>query len=347
MNVLFAPDYRKGLPYQDFLARELNKIGINVDFLSHYRRGMPLTRGIGDFNCDILHLHWPEVYFKKNKKGDFFRKLRYPFDLELATRKRKLFLTAHNLLPHNRHDEWKVSSLVKKTVQLSDGIFVHSEYAQDEMVRTFGIHAEKCWVIPYGDHADGWEPPLLSNEARSRLKLPREQKICLIFGTVSPYKGSDDVIKYWLRESPGARLVIAGPVINEDFANKLRILAKQSSDVELRISDQWMSDEELRVWLSAVDCTIFNYRDIFTSGAAALARSMGVPILIPTRLRAADLHEPHHLVHRFDSLDIDFKVHLEAALCQTSSYEEAEQWRLNTSWYEVAKATKQAYESVT
>ena len=332
MNVLFAPDYRNGLPYQEFLARELNKIGVHVDFLNHYRRGMPLTRGIGDFNCDILHLHWPEVYFSRKTAGDGLRKLRYPFDLRLAIRKRRLFLTAHNLLPHNRHDEWKVSSLVKKTAQLSDGIFVHSEFAQDEMVRKFGVSKEKCWIIPYGDHTDGWEPPMATEEARRQLNLAQEQKICLIFGTVSPYKGSDDVIKYWIRETPGARLVIAGPVISEEYADQLRVLAKQSPDVELRISDQWMSDEELRVWLSAVDCTIFNYRDIFTSGAAALARSMGVPVLIPGRLRAADLHEPHHLVHRFDSLDTDFKLHLEAALCQTANYEEARQWRLRTSW---------------
>ncbi len=346
MNVLFAPDYRRGLPYQGFLARELKKLEVDVDFMSHYRRGFPLARGASDFNCDILHIHWPEVYFSRNKRGDGLRKLRYPYDLGFATRHRKLFLTAHNLLPHNRHNEWRVSSLVKKTALMSDGIFVHSEHAQEEIVKTFGVSSEKCFVIPYGDHADGWGHPLKRSDARSQLGLDQKRKLCLIFGTVSPYKGSDEVVKYWIQNSPDAQLIIAGPVINQEYANLLKNLSGQSPDVELRISDQWMTDEDLHKWLSAVDCTIFNYRDIFTSGAAALARSMGVPILIPQRLQAADLHEPHRLVHRFDSLDAGFDKHLKAALAQSSAYDDAEQWRKKTSWKEVARITKQVYERV-
>ena len=54
--------------------------------------------------------------------------------------------------------------------------------------------------------------------------------------------------------------------------------------------------------LSAADAAVFNYRTIFTSGAAALARSWGVPILIPSRLATVALDEPAPTVFRFDRL---------------------------------------------
>ena len=343
MKVLFAPDYREGIPYQEYLARELHLLGTEVEFLTNYRRGMPLARGIKPTAADVLHIHWPEVYFTRRTKLDWFRKLRYPLDLALASRRRKLFLTAHNLLPHNRHDEWAVSSLVQTTAQRADGVFVHSENAKSQMIDRFGVPSEKCWIIPYGDHTDGWDPPLDRAIARKELGLDPDEKICLVFGTVSPYKGSDEIVRYWVDQKPDAKLIVIGPVLVEKFGQQLRELAKDNSNVELRISDQWLSDEDLHRWLSAVDASLFNYREIFTSGAAALARSMGVPLLIPSRLKAADLHEPHPLVHRFESLESDLGPLLAKALHQGRDYSLAADWRRDTSWAEVARITQQAY----
>jgi glycosyltransferase involved in cell wall biosynthesis len=344
MRALFAPDYRAGLGYQRFLARELERIGIHVDFLSHYRRGFPLYRGSKDFSFDILHIHWPEVYFSRKQHFDWFRKIRYAHDLSLAVgSRRRLFLTAHNLLPHNRHSEPGVFAAVRETVRRSAGVFAHSENARQQLVDIFQVESERVWLIPYGDHTDGWDAPLDRVEAREQLNLNANEKICLIFGTVSPYKGTDDVVRYWVKASPNARLVVIGPVLNENYAKELRELAAASSQVELRISSNWLNDADLHLWLSAVDCTIFNYREIFTSGAAALARSMGVPLLIPDRLRAADLHEPHHLVYRFESLETNFGLQLQCALTQQPDYSSAADWRRETSWEVVARITAEAY----
>lgn len=343
MKVLFAPDYRNALQYQAFLARELAGYGIHVDFLSDYRRGMPLTRGIQNTECDILHLHWPEAYFSKRDSLGWLRKIRYHLDLRGANRGRKLFLTAHNLLPHNRHRELGVSAAIKATAKRANGVFVHSEFAAEEFSRTFGVSTKKCHVVPYGDHTDGWLPPIDSAVARAELQLSENAKICLVFGTVSPYKGTDEIVEFWRRNRPEATLVIVGPVLDESFEGRLISVAKDDKNIDLRMSRDWLSDKDLWCWLSAVDCTIFNYKEIFTSGAAAMARSMGVPVLIPQRLQAADLHEPHPLVHRFDSLKTDFTTHLHAALMQTRDYAAASKWRSETSWQEVARLTRNAY----
>jgi glycosyltransferase involved in cell wall biosynthesis len=345
MKSIFAPNYSLDIPYQKYLAEALEKLGVDIKFLNHYRRFMPLARGVADIqNAQILHLHWPEAYFAGEERWRFLRKLRFITDLNLACRgKKKLFLTAHNLLPHNRHKEFFVPTNVRHAYRKSDGVFVHSEFAKQKVVETFGVLPEKCWIIPYGDHAFEWGPPLDRAAARQKLGLPLDKKVCLVFGTVSPYKGSDDVLEYWGREKVKDLLVIAGPVLYETYAEKLRGIAAGNKNVDLRLTKEWLKDPDLYLWLSAVDCSIFNYREIFTSGAASLARSMGVPILIPERLQAADLHEPHPLVFRFDRLETDFHEKLVAALNADPDFEAARKWREETSWEKVAQITKQAY----
>jgi hypothetical protein len=106
---------------------------------------------------------------------------------------------------------------------------------------------------------------------------------------------------------------------------------------------EWLSDAQLRLWLSAADVAIFNYREIFTSGAANLARSWGLPILLPRRLDTVAVGEPTPSVHRFSSFGEDFGTQLHAALASPPDYAGAEHWRRECSWDRVAKLTLDGY----
>src|SRR5689334_8629327 len=102
MKVIFAPDWRSGVPYQRLLADSLIPYEVEVEFLENYKRVMPLTRLLKEKKFEILHLHWPEAYFPQ--RGGFFdwlRGARFSTDLSMATRGHGLVVTAHNLAPHN------------------------------------------------------------------------------------------------------------------------------------------------------------------------------------------------------------------------------------------------------
>jgi hypothetical protein len=347
MRVLFAPDYRAGLAYQDLLADALSKRGVQVSFLSDYRRGFPLLRGTRSSSPDIVHLHWPEVYFEK--KGDWwdpFRVYRYPLDYYLCARNQPIVLTAHNLLPHNRAEERGVFRNVGVTARGAHAVFVHSREARRQMQVMFGVADKRLHVIPYGDHAVTMGPPMQRKEARAMLGLGAGDRICLVFGTVSPYKGTDELVKFWMEAKIPHQLVVVGPILYEEFARRLHNLAAGCPTIDLRLTPEWLGENELRVWLSAVDCSIFNYRQIFTSGAAALARSYGIPLLIPSRHTAADLMEPHPHVLRFEALDTNFCGLLEQALATPCSYDLARPWREHTSWQHVADVTFAVYREV-
>lgn len=347
LRVLFAPDYRAGLPYQKLLAKALSKYDVEVAFLSDYRRGLPLFRGVAASAPDIFHLHWPEAYFaRRGDTWDRLRVARYPLDLWLTARRVPIVVTAHNLLPHNRGDEPGVSRNIRFTLCNSEAVFAHAKPASDLLASTFGLPERLIEVIPFGDHAVTLGDPMDRDDARRTLQLPLDEKICLMFGTVSPYKGIKEVVQFWSDARVPHRLVIAGPVLSPDYANEVRDAASDAPAVDLRISDDWLDDAALRMWLSAADCVIFNYRSIFTSGAGALARSFGVPSLLPRSATTLDLGEPHPHVVRYESLEGDFRNALERAISTPRDYAQGRFWRKQTSWEAVAAATAPVYRRV-
>ena len=105
-----------------------------------------------------------------------------------------------------------------------------------------------------------------------------------------------------------------------------------------------VDDQELVEWLAAADCTLFNYTSILTSGSACLARSLGVPVVLPGRLDTIDLGEPHPHVFRFHD-GSDFGEVVAEALEAPRDRALADEWRLQTSWENVAAKTNEIYAS--
>lgn len=347
LRVLFAPDYRKGISYQHLLAEALSQHGVKVEFLSDYRRVLPLARGSAGVAPDIVHLHWPELYFaRRGDAWDRLRVLRYPLDYWLTARRTPIVVTAHNLLPHNRGDELGVFRNIRFTMQHAAAIFAHAQPARGMIAETFGVAERFIEVIPFGDHAVTLGEPLDRGESRRALGLPLHEKVCLMFGTVSPYKGIREVVQFWFKERVPHRLVVVGPVVSADYADSVRSAAGDAAVIDLRLSLDWLDDAALRTWLSAADCVIFNYKSIFTSGAGALARSFGVPSVLPRSAATLDLGEPHRHVVRFESVQADLRDAIERALATPCDYARAEAWRQQTSWEAVAALTAPVYRRV-
>jgi glycosyltransferase involved in cell wall biosynthesis len=346
-EVVFAPDWRQGVPYQRLLAEALGGCDVRVSFLRDYRRLLPLTRLMRawqqEHRCDVLHLHWPEAYYdRRGDRWDAFRRARFSTDLALATRRCGLVVTAHNLHAHNRGGEPFAQHNTRAAFRRAGAVIAHSAAARAVIVERFGIAEEKIRVIPHGDLSVTLPPPLPREKARAELQLSAGP-VCLMYGAIEPYKGLEEIIAFWKRERPAATLAIAGKPFTEEYGSAVRKAAVDVPNVDLRFG--WLSDEQLAVWLSASDAVLFNYRQIFTSGAASLARSFGVPILLPERLSTVDLAEPHPLVMRFRSPTEDLAVRLSGVLAVAPSYEQAQEWRAQTSWSRVAAQTAAAYQS--
>ena len=344
MNVFFAPDYREGVAYQALLAEALADYDVDVTFPHGHRRMLPLWRAINKWPGDLLHLHWPEKFFEVRKDGlDLCRKLRYPLDLRLTAKRLPIVLTAHDLRPHNR---W--GSLLDRNFQhtydTARAVIVHTEKAGEAVRAAYSPDPAKIHVIPHGDLSASLHPLPTKAAARAAMGIPLDERVCLIFGTVEPYKGIEPVLDWWRTHGP-ATLAVAGKPFSSEYAAAIRMRAQGASG-RIRLDLSWQSDEALERWLAAADCVLFHYQAIFTSGAACLARSLGIPILIPRRLDTVDLMEPHRLVFRFDELETDFLQVLEAALVAGPDPGAAEAWRKATAWSRIAEKTAAVYRSV-
>jgi beta-1,4-mannosyltransferase len=342
MNVLFAPDWRDGVPYQRLLAEALEEHGVRVGFLRDYKRGLPLARLVRERArqepVDVLHLHWPEAYYPSKGDGlDWFRCARYPLDLLLARRGRALVMTAHNLHAHNRPDEPFARRNSRASLTQAQCVIAHSDAAKAQIVASIGVAPKRVRVIPHGDLSAPLGPPLERVAARAKLVLGSD-RVVIMFGAVEPYKGIEDVLDFWRAARPRAQLMIIGRPNTPEYG--AAIAARAEGVAEFRPG--WLTAADLREWLSAADAVLFNYRAIFTSGAACLARSYGVPLLIPRRLGTVELGEPSPWVCRFD-LQSDLREKLEEGLQTKPNYDAAAPWREATAWPRIAAATAEVY----
>lgn len=337
MKVLFAPDYRKGNPYQTYLAEALGSRGVEVFFLSSHKRGLPLYRGTRTFSgIDLLHLHWPDRYFGKYLLGN----LRYSLDLNFSLSGLPMVWTAHNLTNHrtnwNRISTWNH----KLTANRAKLIFSHSNAATSRICETYSVNRDKIVEIVHGDLSRQIFPPVSKEKAKTKLNLGSGRNF-LMFGLIDPYKGIESIIDFWANTPLNWNLNIVGGCFDTLYLNRLK--QKVSLAKNISIYPKFLSDEHLSNWIFASDAVIFNYTKILTSGSACLARSAGLKILIPKNLDTIDLCEPSPGVYRFENNEKDFLKMLDKAVNTHWSYEKAADWRWKTSWDKVADITLFAY----
>lgn len=100
--------------------------------------------------------------------------------------KTRLVLTIHNIYPHNMSDERKkaYNARFRKASSLFDEFIVHTKKSKEDVIREFGLSAEKVHVCRHGV----FEPKgiTISSDFRKDGKLH-----ILQFGGQSYYKGTD------------------------------------------------------------------------------------------------------------------------------------------------------------
>lgn len=341
MEVIFAPDWREGVPYQRLLADALARHGVRVSFLQDYKRMFPLRRLMHGRSCDLLHLHWPEAYYPAKGDGwDWFRRARFAFDLAGAVKRCALAVTAHNLHAHNRANAPFEFRNSRAALRMARVVFAHSEVAKQRLIETFGLLPERIRIIPHGDLSVTLGAPVSASDARTALGMPGG-RLALVFGAVEPYKGQEEIIAWWKQAKPDATLAIVGKPHTDEYRAHIEQLTSDAPNIVTHFS--WLDDAQLKLWLCAADATIFNYRQIFTSGAANLARSWGLPILLPKRLDTVVLDEPSRIVHRFERLDSDFSAKLDDAFRTRPDFAASAPWRAGCTWDTVARITADGY----
>ncbi len=181
-----------------------------------------------------------------------------------------------NALPHEKRIGDR--ALTRYFTQSMDKFMVMSDYVKNDLLQ-FTKKSIQLFPHPLYDNFGPLQP---KEEARTHLDFPKDTYLFMFFGFIRHYKGLDLLLKaieHPLLKDHDFKLVIAG----EFYADEKEIMQQiETSPAKEKIilHTQFIADDEVRYFFSAVDCVVQPYRNATQSGVSPLAYHFEVPLLV-------------------------------------------------------------------
>ncbi|MCX7698124.1 MAG: glycosyltransferase [Candidatus Goldbacteria bacterium] len=277
MKILIIPDYGcdiyiKRLKFF-FEKRKIEVLGVSSSFFSLFFYSLY-------FKPDIIYLHWTSpfiigrnIFFSIVKSIIFlFEILFFKFILNV-----KIVWTVHNLVNHEKIF-WKLERFINKILYLlCDKVTVHLNSQKEEFINFYGIRKDKIKIIREGNFND-----IASlydyNLSRKKLGIQPFELIFLFFGHIRRYKGIEFVIEAFKQiKRNDIVLYIIGKPYSEEYSTEITNLIKDNYNI--KFIPCFVNDELLYEYISASDCVILPYREIFNSTVILLALSFKKAII--------------------------------------------------------------------
>lgn len=186
----------------------------------------------------------------------------------------KIVCIADNVIPHEKRigDKQFTQYFVKPV-----NAFITMSAKVMEDLKTFTNKPAQQIVHPLYDN---FGEALSKQEARKHLNLEEDGKIILFFGFIRKYKGLDVLLEAMkLLKDENIKLLVAGEFYDdrkmyEDLIQHLNISNK------LILKTDFISDSEVKYYLSAADFVIQPYKNATQSGVTPLAYHFEKPMLV-------------------------------------------------------------------
>lgn len=271
IDVMMLPNASRpgGNPFVGLLVGSLDKDIRTVPF--SWKRAF-----LGSY--DVLHAHWPEYLLEGATPMD--RAVRIVL-LRLLTLRMKLrrvasVVTFHNQAPHSGLGVAGVRAYRRFIATATVRVFMN------QVDRSRGDYRVGDEIIPHGDYL------ATVKEVADLDTIASQEGRVLVFGGLRPYKGIEQLIEH-AAAVPGLVIEIAGRADALSYAEKLRGLALTAPNVRLDIGE--LSDADLARRVRRAQFVILPYGDLYNSGAAFLALTLGRPLLLPQSPTSMELAE--------------------------------------------------------
>jgi glycosyltransferase involved in cell wall biosynthesis len=318
----------RGNPYCDLLYRNLAARGVAVVANAELSPRW-LLRHVRDVK--VLHLHWPEFYYRAGGQPTARSVTAFIAALLLARLLRyRIVWTVHNALPHERHP---VDRALRWLLVRSARLVVHAEAARAALPQI----RPRAAVVPHGHYIGCYPDELSAADARRALGVAASDRVFVCFGQLRAYKGVGGLLDAFVRlPGPRLRLVIAGQPATDADAAIVRTAARRDARVQPHLG--FVPDRDVQRFLKAADFVVLPYRDVLTSGAALLALSFGCPLVVPRRGCLAELEHEGCAI----GYDPDASDGLRAALAAAAGVTDLDPWQQRAA----AAAQRRAWEPI-
>ncbi|MEY4916997.1 MAG: hypothetical protein RL616_910 [Verrucomicrobiota bacterium] len=225
----------------------------------------------------IFHILW-------NNKFEFFDRTLLMLFYRLLGK--KIIFTAHNVNAGARDncDSFLNRLTLKIQYRLCAHLFVHTQKMKAELVDDFGVAPERVSIIPLGFYSNVPNTALTCAEAKAKLGLKPEEKAVLFFGNITAYKGVEFLVAAFAelaKRDASYRLIVAGSPkgVPEYWAGIKKQIAESGVAERVQQHIEYISDEEIEVFLKAGDVLAQPYTLIFQSGVLIMGMSFGIPVI--------------------------------------------------------------------
>ena len=257
----------------------------NVDFAWDLRGGSKLLKLfeiLPYYDRVAIQYHWAFFY-----NNPFARELRWETlqttlcFIWLFLRSRKIEVIAHEIPYLSGKQGW----FYKWKWKFAPRVVFHTRKERERFEQHYHLRLSDARV-EYRKHDEVYQKfsDHTQLSARRRLKLPGDRLIFLCIGFIQRHKGFHRAIQAFAQTNLcDSELYVVGSMRiadaeNEKYLVELRNLAKLHSNVHL--VESFVTNEDFDTWISASDCVVLPYSEIWSSAVLGRAKLLGRPAIV-------------------------------------------------------------------
>lgn len=348
LRIMASPAFgnEAGNPYNAALSRALAVLGVDV---AEYSTKKLLSR-----KYQIWHVHWPDLLIN-GPTARVRLKRTFLFIVKLLLARLhgvKVIWTVHNIRPHDYRLRLLQRAAYWLLLRCISGFISLSQYAEQAAVKAYPrLRRISGFVVPHGHYQGLYKDEITQAEARLRLHIAPHANVYLFFGMIRPYKNLERLIEVFGEiRTPDAVLIIAGYSSDSQYVELIRTLSKADARIRYVVSASPIPSAEVQYFMRAADVVVLPYREILNSGAALLALSFHIPVVVPRMGSSLELEQlfGNSWVRTYDTLRPEQLVEWQAAAKRLASadHEQARVALATLDWTRIASLTVEAYKAV-
>lgn len=198
----------------------------------------------------------------------------------------------HDVVPYNTnpnasgivHQDQSTLSVYGKIYNLFDLLFIHSKSNCEQFLSLYPVNSARVFEIPHGTSEIFLEIPT-SHTRQSlceELSIPSERSVILFFGTITKYKGVEDLIQAFslIRQQTNSQLVIAGYPAKDVNVDSLKKLAESTGAAgQISWYLDYIPNDMMAPLINLASIVVLPYRAITQSGILQIAYACGKPVV--------------------------------------------------------------------
>jgi glycosyltransferase involved in cell wall biosynthesis len=242
----------------------------------------------GNLRPDLLHMHWPEEFYRWRGEGSLAARAKHFLTRLQALREVgvPMVWTVHNLTPHDVADAAVDAEVYRTVIDCTDAIHHHCDCSVQALADRYPVPARVQQFVQAHGHYFSYPNTIGRDEARRELGLPADAQVFLQFGQIRGYKGLDLLLSAFDQlKVPRKFLLVAGlynaPTGPGAWRERLRLAWRKRTDKRLLIHGRAIDSDRIQVYVNAADCVVLSHTAGLNSGVAVLGMSFARAVVGP------------------------------------------------------------------